>query len=1532
MSGQPIAPLYGRHLAIAKLTHACRQVNPSRPVWVLIEGSAGIGKTSLIEFVRKTLQLSSTQFGAGKFEQFHRHTPYGALIVALRTLLRAVLALPENERAQWRDILRGDTSAQLAPLADVLPELVELLGSLPTPATLPPKDAQQRLEAAFARLITCFARAGHPLLLFLDDLQWADVATLRLLRHFGGDGLSGHLILLGTFRDNEVTALHPLTPLLENLEKQTPPPVVIQLGALSVADIEEWLADAYGLRPAAAAAPAAWLQQQSEGNPLFVAQLLGSLRERGVLRQDERGWQWDAGRLAEARLAGNIVSFMEARLRELSLEQQELLSCAACLGTEFSADGLARILDLSLSDVHNLLERIREAQLVEHVRDGVWRFAHDRIQQAAYRLFPERERQQQHLRIGRLLLSLTAPDELDAASFDLADQFNHASLLLEPDERLQVADLNLRAGRRAKSSAAFEAALGFFRAGHALLPSTAWESHYAIAFELMKESAECAYATGELTLANELFEAAIAHARNRLDRARIYGIMIMFALNAGRARDAWDLGGICLGEFGITLGSDNQALAAAIAREEPALHQRLAEEDRQRMIDEPADCSAEEEIVADLLLRLYNAGYQMGKHPYAYITMRMLDYGLVTRHKAALSFGVMSYAVILGAHHGAYAEAEDYAQTALQLAQKVTDPLQRAHIDFIYGSMVAHWTQPVAVGDQMLDRCYEQALLHADKLYIGLALSFRFRARIMAGESIPTLMTSLEQTDPVIRQINAAPIALMYAMNRQWLRAWQGQTHAPFLFDSADFDAAALEKQLQALPAKSPYHWFGLTQAILAWMHGENALAQRWILHADGNLDAVGGQLAVPEHYFWRGLILHATGDVAALPAALKAMDAWSLTGPDNFCQRAELLRAELLRAREQTEAALAAYHAAIEQARTQKHLLLQALALERLADYFGEMRLPNQARAHMQEAIVAYRAWGAPSKVRQLQLRYPEFTAGADRVDGDLATMASQAVLAALGNIHLDRLLRQLLPLLALAAGTSRVAAFIVREGELMLEGQHGAADDHALPLAMQDAGDYPGQMIVDSCEQRMPLVLAAPATHPLYGALPCWQARTVSAVLCLPILRQGRLLGALYMERAQGDSFADALTLLESMLRQVGTALENALLYADLEQQIAERTRAEKVARESERRWRAFLEHAHMAVLTLDMAGAIEYVNPYLRELSGYAEEELIGRDWTEALLSAPVRDEALQRRLLAELHAHGHCSNSTMLRTRGGHERLIAWSSSLLRDPDGRPIGSISIGSDMTDQRNAEQALRQLNEELEQRVIQRTSDLAAANQELDSFAYSISHDLRAPLRSVDGFSQALAEDYRALFDDTANDYLRRVRNAAQRMGGMIDAMLRMSRQTRGALVREDVDLSVMAQDAVEECRLREPHRQLDIDIEPGLRIRADAKLMRIVLDNLIGNAWKYTVNSPHVVIGFHARLKGSETAYCVSDNGPGFDMAHAGKLFHAFQRLHTDADIEGHGLGLVTAQRIVHRHGGRIWVETEVGKGARFFFTVG
>jgi PAS domain S-box-containing protein len=385
-------------------------------------------------------------------------------------------------------------------------------------------------------------------------------------------------------------------------------------------------------------------------------------------------------------------------------------------------------------------------------------------------------------------------------------------------------------------------------------------------------------------------------------------------------------------------------------------------------------------------------------------------------------------------------------------------------------------------------------------------------------------------------------------------------------------------------------------------------------------------------------------------------------------------------------------------------------------------------------------------------------------------------------------------------------------------------------------------------------------------------------------------------------------------------------------LRQEIAERERAEAGLRESEARFRTLFEHSPDAIFLVDPYDPerlfpIVDCNQAACRQNGYSREELLGqpisildprtrrppdmREWLERLRERPSLHEAVHRRRDGSVFPVEVIST---LVTVGGRELLLG------------------IDHDLTERKAAEEKVLKLNAELELRVRERTAQLEAANQELEAFCYSVSHDLRAPLRSIAGFSDALLEDHAAQLDDEGRRYLQRVRAATGRMAQLIDDLLGLSRLTRAELRREKVDLSALAGEIVAELQRDEPGRRVELAIEPGLVVEGDPQLLQVALDNLLGNAWKFTRNQDRAQIKFGMMLQEEEKpAYYVSDNGAGFDMQYAGKLFGAFQRLHQAHEFEGTGIGLATVQRIIHRHGGSIWATGAVGEGAAFYFTL-
>jgi len=377
------------------------------------------------------------------------------------------------------------------------------------------------------------------------------------------------------------------------------------------------------------------------------------------------------------------------------------------------------------------------------------------------------------------------------------------------------------------------------------------------------------------------------------------------------------------------------------------------------------------------------------------------------------------------------------------------------------------------------------------------------------------------------------------------------------------------------------------------------------------------------------------------------------------------------------------------------------------------------------------------------------------------------------------------------------------------------------------------------------------------------------------------------------------------------------------NLERLVEERTLELK---ESEERYRGLYDSSKDGIISVDLDGKLMECNQAFAEMLDYTKEQLyqltywdlISEKWHETQAKI-VGEQVLTRGYSDEYEIEGIKNDGTIFPVS-----LRVW---LIKDKDGTPTGMWSIVRDITERKQAEQEIMKLNEDLKTRAV----ELEALNKEVEAFSYSVSHDLRAPLRGISGFSQALLEDYSDTVDDEGKYYLQRVRAASIRMGELIDALLGLSRITRSEIHRENTDLSEITKEFIKELQETEPERQVEIIITPELVANCDPRLLRAVLENLISNAWKFTGKKPIAKIEFGAIERDGETAYFVRDNGAGFDKAYADKLFGAFQRLHSTDDFKGIGIGLATVKRIIHRHGGSVWAEGEVEKGATFYFTL-
>jgi PAS domain S-box-containing protein len=379
-----------------------------------------------------------------------------------------------------------------------------------------------------------------------------------------------------------------------------------------------------------------------------------------------------------------------------------------------------------------------------------------------------------------------------------------------------------------------------------------------------------------------------------------------------------------------------------------------------------------------------------------------------------------------------------------------------------------------------------------------------------------------------------------------------------------------------------------------------------------------------------------------------------------------------------------------------------------------------------------------------------------------------------------------------------------------------------------------------------------------------------------------------------------------------------------------VTERIQAEQVIQASEKKFRQLFDNSPLGQSMTEINGSVSVNNTFC-EMLGYTKAELSNKKWQEMTPVEDIPDTVKHMQVLLDGK-----KESVRYEKRFIHKNeSMVWAeinSFLNRDAQGNPTYFITTINNISERKKSEEKINQLNRELEQRVKDRTTKLEAANQELDAFAYSVSHDLRAPLRSMEGFSEALKIGYPEKLDEQGQHYLTRIQEASLEMGQLIEALLSLSRVTRDELKSESIDLSMVAQEIADEMKKQNPKRKVEIEISKNMAVQGDAHLIKIVMENLVNNAWKFTSmrDQAHIVIGM--KKEAGEKVYFVRDDGVGFDMAYASKLFVPFQRLHAKEKFTGSGIGLATVKRIVTRHGGRIWAEAGVDQGATFYFTIG
>lgn len=570
--------LYGREAEAANLLAVFeRVVSYSRSELVLVYGYSGIGKSSLINEVQKPIVEARGYFISGKFDQFKGNIPYAALIQAFQELVRQLLTESSEKIKTWKEKILEAVGANGQVIIDVIPEVELIIGHQASVPELEPTEAQNRFNLVFQKFVNVFTDKKHPLVLFLDDLQWADAASLKLIKLLMAELNSRYLLLIGAYRDNEVSPIHPLMETLEGIKKNGARIEAIALQPLNINHVNQLIAETLNESSERTQSLAELLLEKTGGNPFFLTQLLESLYRDGLLsfNLQQRKWQWDVEELQAIAITDNVVELMTSKIQKLAEKTQQELKLAACIGNQFDLEVLSvvsekspaatanqlwdalqvgLILPLSNDYMLPMLASTGEATPTGDAKSISYKFLHDRVQQAAYTLIPDEEKKAVHLKVGQLLLQNTAPAERDEKIFDIVNQLNiGAELIEEQSARDELAQLNLIAGRKAKAATAYEPATRYLSAGLAMLSSDSWERQYDLTFNLYVSAVTGEYLNSNFQRSAMLSEIALQQVKTVLDAARLYDLKIKLYLSQNEMKLALETGIKGLERLGISL-------------------------------------------------------------------------------------------------------------------------------------------------------------------------------------------------------------------------------------------------------------------------------------------------------------------------------------------------------------------------------------------------------------------------------------------------------------------------------------------------------------------------------------------------------------------------------------------------------------------------------------------------------------------------------------------------------------------------------------------------------------------------------------------------------------------------------------------------------------------------------------------------------------------------------------------------------------------------------------------------------------------
>jgi PAS domain S-box-containing protein len=1533
--------LYGREGESQALLAAFDRVAQSGETeLVLVSGEAGAGKSSLVAELGRLIVPPRGFFVSGKFDQYQQGVPYAPLAQCLHALVRPLLLEPESVLLAYRSALQAAVGNNGQLVLDLCPELELVIGGQPKVPEQGPSEAQNRLHGVLRSVFSLFAQHDRPLLLFLDDLQRLDPASLAFIEGLLRSAEARHLLLVGAYRDDEVGSEHALRVALRAVKSAGVRVLELHLRPLDAAQLARLLTDTLHGEPAPTRELAELVRDKTAGNPFFAIQFITALQERGLVSFDgaQRGWRWDVRRIADQGFTDNVVALMLTKLEGLPELTRRLLVALACVGNGASAGLLGAILGVNPGLAEKAAWVALRAELIAQ-RSGAYSFTHDRIQEAAYALLPAAERPAEHLRIARVLSASPREAGREEAAFALAEQFNRGGeLLVEPVERALALELNAVAGRKSKAAGDSAAARGYFAHALALLPADAFDTRYEHTFALCLEQAECEFWLGNLERADELLDTLLAHARSNPDRARAHRLRARLYQVGGRYEEALRVGLSGLEQFGLGWPEPGEALASAVRAEFALVAQNLRGRPVAELALAPLATDADARAVIGLISEVLSAAYNAKSPHLPLLIAKGINFSLVHGNTEDSCLAYAFHAALTLALGGDVGGALEFSELSLRLNERLDDRKVRGRLLHMHGATINYRRRPFRTSHPILDEGFAVALEVGDLVYAAYISIISVWHHFESEESIEAVQGASHRYTAFLLQSKNENVYNVVRQYQQFFSCLAGRTRGPTSLEDDGFDelrCLGVFEQAGYGPGTTIHH---VLKLILAFLHERYDDALEHAERAEARLADVLFSATETTQVFFHALALAAAHDRAseeAKPELLTAIRAkrdrierWAAGCPENFGPRLALVDAELARLEGRELEAIGHYERAIASARAEGLVQKESLACELAAGFHRSRGFHESARGYLQRARAGYARWGAQRKVELIDRLHPELHEPAERAPGTSRIGASLGALdledvlrasqAVSDEIVLARSIEKLLGIVVDHAGAERGALLLAEADGLWLEAE---ARTTAQGVQIQLLHELPTPLALPSAvlryveRTREAVILDDASANGLFVADEYVTRHASRSLLCLPLLKQARLVGVLYLENAlaSGVFTPERVTTLEVLAAQAAISLENAKLYAAVLAEVDERARREQALRVSEERFsKAFHKNPTPMAVIRARDGVLLDANESLQGLLGREREALLGRAAHE--LGSAFQQLVGELRVLDREGRSGQARELAAATTSGDARFLLVSNETIELEGERCFLASLT---DVTERRQVEESLRQ----------------AQKMEAIGSLAGGIAHDFNNLLTLINGNSELAMMNMAGA--DPNYELVRSIFDSGQRAADLTRKLLAFSRKELfepqvlrldaivadvepmlRRLIPENVELCVrLDAEAGSVCADRVQVEQIILNLAINARdaMPDGGRLLVQVANVTLGPSWREALLEVHA---------GPHVVLAVEDSGVGMTPEVKARVFEPF--FTTKEPGKGTGLGLAVVYGIVKQSGGNVTLTSQPGRG--------